>query len=285
MTATCPYEIVDVFADRPYTGNPLAVVLDAEDLSTEQMQAMAREFNLSETTFVLPPGSGADYRVRIFTPGAELPFAGHPSVGTAVTLARLGRIPAGEVIQDCGGGLLPITVTGDRATLTGGSPSLGAEVDPSPLLATAGLTSEDLLGPPPRVAGVGLDHVFLAVSDDAVASARLDLAAARTHDVAKVYVFSWDAERRHAHGRLFAPGLGIMEDPATGSAALALGVWLVAAGLLPDDGEAAYSIAQGAEMGRPSRLDCTVTASGGKAERTTVAGQVVPVARGEIVVP
>src|SRR5690606_9492736 len=102
------YEIVDVFTDRPYAGNPLAVVLDADELDTAQMHTLASEFNLSETAFVLRAEAEADYRVRIFTTNRELPFAGHPSVGTAVTLARLGRISGRQVTQQCGAGLLPI---------------------------------------------------------------------------------------------------------------------------------------------------------------------------------
>src|SRR6185295_8852425 len=109
--STLAYEIVDVFTDRPFTGNPLAVVFGAEALGGEQMQALAREFNLSETIFILPvsdPGSGAAYRARIFTPGEELPFAGHPSVGAAVTVTRRGLAKPGRVVQECGAGLLPI---------------------------------------------------------------------------------------------------------------------------------------------------------------------------------
>ena len=106
-----PYEIVDVFTDRPFAGNPLAVVFGGDELATDQMQALANEFHLSETIFVLPPTEpGATYRVRIFTPEAELPFAGHPSVGAAVTQLRRGLIQPGPVIQECGAGLLPIEV-------------------------------------------------------------------------------------------------------------------------------------------------------------------------------
>ncbi|SDT18331.1 PhzF family phenazine biosynthesis protein [Actinopolymorpha singaporensis] len=280
-----PYEIVDVFTDRPYAGNPLAVVLDAEVMSGEVMQTLAKEFNLSETAFVLPPESGGDYRVRIFTPGAELPFAGHPSVGTAATLARLGRIRSGDVVQECGAGNLPVHVDGDLATITGGKPVLGSTLDPGPLLAAAGLGFADLLGPPAQTAAAGVDHVFLPVIDEAVARASLDSGAARAQGVKKVYLFSWDADRREAHARLFAPELGIAEDPATGSAALALGVWLVGNGLVPGDGETAYTVVQGAELGRPSRLDCVVRAQEGQARETRVTGQVAPVAAGEIRLP
>ena len=125
---TLPYHVLDVFTDRPYAGNPLAVVLGGDDLSTESMQAIAREFNLSETTF--PTSSDrADYKVRIFTAGTELPFAGHPSIGTAWLLARLGRIPVGDVRQDCAAGVLPITVTESGATLTGGTPTVSDPLD------------------------------------------------------------------------------------------------------------------------------------------------------------
>src|SRR5919112_73627 len=110
--STLAYEIVDVFTDRPFAGNPLAVVFEATALAADQMQTLAREFNLSETVFVLPPSApGATYRARIFTPNSELPFAGHPSIGAAVTTVRRGLAAQGEVIQECGAGLLPITVT------------------------------------------------------------------------------------------------------------------------------------------------------------------------------
>lgn len=277
------YEIVDVFTDQPYTGNPLAVVLDADDLSAGRMAAIAREFNLSETAFVLrPSGPDADYRVRIFTPAEELPFAGHPSVGTAVTLARRGVIRSGDVVQECGAGLLPVSISGDKATLTGASPTVGDELDPAPLLATAGLAPDDLVGLPARTAGAGIPHTFLPVMDAAVGRASLDLAAARAHGVPMVYLFSWDAERRHAHARLFGPGVGVPEDPATGSAALGLGIWLVTAGQVPADGETAYTVEQGAEIDRPSLLECTVRAEAGSPTRTTVSGQVVPVAAGNL---
>jgi trans-2,3-dihydro-3-hydroxyanthranilate isomerase len=284
---TLEYEVVDVFTDRPFTGNPLAVVFGADGLSGEQMQAIAREFNLSETTFVLPPTvPEATYRVRIFTPVAELPFAGHPSVGSAVTQLRRGLVTAGTVVQECGAGLLPIVVSeAGTATLTGGRPTVGPQLDPGPLLAAVGLTDKDFAGPPPRVAGCGLEWTFLPVVPDAVARASWDLAAFRQADVGGLTVSSWDASSRTAHVRFFAPALGVPEDPATGSAALGYGVWLVTSGLLPGDGESRYTIHQGAEMHRPSTLECTVTASGGAATGATVTGHVVPVAAGRIAVP
>ncbi|MFI7211026.1 PhzF family phenazine biosynthesis protein [Micromonospora maritima] len=284
--STLAYEIVDVFTDRPFAGNPLAVVFGAESLATEQMQALAQEFNLSETVFVLAPTqAGATYRARIFTPVDELPFAGHPSVGAAVTASRRGVFGVGRVTQECGAGVLPIEVTATGATLTGGTPTLGPELDPEPLLEMVGLTAADHAGPPPRVAGCGLEFPYLPVRPDAVARARLNAAAAERYGVEHVSLFSWDADAQTAHARVFVPGLGVPEDPATGSAALGLGVWLVASGLLPGEGRSAYGVRQGVEINRPSALACTVTASGGTAVGATVSGQVMPVARGEITVP
>ncbi|MEV4540769.1 PhzF family phenazine biosynthesis protein [Micromonospora echinaurantiaca] len=284
--STLAYEIVDVFTDRPFAGNPLAVVFGAEGLATEQMQALALEFNLSETVFVLPPTQvGATYRARIFTPAEELPFAGHPSVGAAVTASRRGMFGVGQVTQECGAGVLPIQVTATGATLTGGTPTLGPELDPEPLLEMAGLSADDHVGPAPRVAGCGLEFPYLPVRPDAVARARVNAAAAQRYGVEHVSVFSWDADSQTAHARVFVPGLGVPEDPATGSAALGLGVWLVASGLLPGEGRSSYDVVQGVEINRPSSLACTVTAAGGVAVGATVAGQVMPVARGEIMVP
>src|SRR5690349_14918768 len=160
--STVAYEIVDVFTDRPFAGNPLAVVYGAADLAGDQMHTLAREFNLAETVFVLPPTADrATYRARIFTPEGEVPFAGHPSVGAAVTSMRRGLFEAGEVVQECGAGLLPIVVdTAGSATLTGGRPVLGEPLDPGPLLAMAGLDAEDYAGggsAVPRSAGCGMD--------------------------------------------------------------------------------------------------------------------------------
>jgi trans-2,3-dihydro-3-hydroxyanthranilate isomerase len=284
--STLAYEIVDVFTDRPFAGNPLAVVFGAEGLATEQMQALALEFNLSETVFVLPPTQvGATYRARIFTPTDELPFAGHPSVGAAVTASRRGLFGVGQVAQECGAGVLPIEVTATGATLTGGIPTLGPELDLEPLLEMAGLEADDHVGPAPRVAGCGLEFPYLPVRPDAVARARVNAAAAERYGIEHVSVFSWDAASQTAHARVFVPGHGVPEDPATGSAALGLGVWLVASGLLPGDGRSAYTVRQGAELNRPSLLTCTVTAAQGAAIGATVTGDVMPVARGEITVP
>ena len=278
---TLPYHVVDVFTDRPYAGNPLAVVLGADDLPTESLQSMAREFNLSETTF--PTASDrADYRVRIFTPGSELPFAGHPSIGTAWLLARLGRIPTGEVRQECGAGILPITVTESGATLTGGAATVSEPLDPDPLLSAVGLDEGALSGlAPVRTAGAGLEWTYLPVAADAVARAVPDwVGLSRSLASTGVAVFSWSDGVAH----LRALTDGGFEDPATGSAALGLGVYLAASGLVPD-GTTEYRIEQGTEIGRPSTLYGAVTASGGTVGTVTVRGGVVPVATGEISPP
>jgi trans-2,3-dihydro-3-hydroxyanthranilate isomerase len=276
------YEVVDVFTTAAFEGNPLAVVLDGDDLSTEQMQALAREFNLSETAFPLRAQEGATYGLRIFTPTTELPFAGHPSVGAASVLHRLGRIAAGPHVQACGAGLLPVEVAADAVTLSGGQPSCGPALDPAPVLAALGLTSSDLAGPPPRAAGVGIDFTFLLVRASALDRVVVDPAGVTAVGSSGISLVSWSDGV--ARCRVFPGGVGIAEDPATGSAALGLGVHLAASGLLPE-GEHAYVVEQGYEMGRPSTLRCTVTVAAGKAVATTVSGSVVPIARGEVRVP
>jgi trans-2,3-dihydro-3-hydroxyanthranilate isomerase len=285
--STVAYEIVDVFTDRPFAGNPLAVVFGAEALAGDQMQTLAREFNLSETVFVLPSAAGATYRARIFTPETELPFAGHPSVGAAVTSVRRGLAQPGQVVQECGAGMLPITVGSDAATLTGGKPTLGAPLPARDLLDLVGLTADDFAGKgaEPAAAGCGLEFVILPVRREALARAWADPARARALGVTGISVFAWEEAERTAYVRVFCPGVSVPEDPATGSAALGLGVWLVARGWLPGEGTTSYTVHQGIEMHRPSLLECTVTATGGAATLATVSGHVIPVAQGEIKVP
>src|SRR3954469_22401596 len=170
------YHVVDVFTDRSYAGNPLAVVLDADGLTGAQMQSMAREFNLSETTFVLKPTSAdATYRLHIFTPSVELPFAGHPSVGSAWLLKSIGRFGSGTVVQECGAGRLPIVVSDGGAELTGGPVSLSEELASDEFVAAVGLTQEDLVGAPPRWCGCGIDFGYVQVHDESVTRARPDM--------------------------------------------------------------------------------------------------------------
>jgi trans-2,3-dihydro-3-hydroxyanthranilate isomerase len=293
-TGSLPYVVVDVFTDRPFAGNPLAVVWDAEALSGDQMQRIARQFNLSETAFPLRPddaqrASGADYVLRIFTPEVELPFAGHPSVGSAWWLSRLGRIGIGVARQQCGAGLLPIEVTDDGATLTGGDASVGGSVDADVALRAVGLDRSVLIDPDVRVSSTGLGYAVVFVSPDALSKCVPDMALLKTafsfpQDATGVYVVSWDADRRHAHARMFAGDLGSPEDPATGSAALALAARLVSRGDI-GEGRSTFTIDQGVEMGRPSRLSVGCLVEDGRAVELTVTGRVVLVAEGRLAVP
>lgn len=281
------FEIVDVFTDRPFAGNQLAVVYGGEVLPGAAMQALAAEFGFAETVFPLPPTTpGADYRLRIFTPSAELPFAGHPSVGAAWALARAGVVRRGELVQECGAGLLPVLVDDTGARLGGATPTLGPVLDAGRLAAAVGLAPSDVdFSVTAGVAGAGISFGFLPLAPGAVSAAVPDAAALRR--IAELgtglVVLAFDG--RVAHARMFGPAVGVAEDPATGSAALALGGWLVSRGLLPSAGTSSYRVHQGAEIGRPSTLDCTVTAVDGAATSTTVRGAVAAVATGEIVVP
>jgi trans-2,3-dihydro-3-hydroxyanthranilate isomerase len=274
------YRIVDVFTDQAFAGNPLAVVLEGDDLTTEQMQVIAAEFNLSETTFpVAPTSSEANYRLRIFTPAAELPFAGHPSIGSAWVMRSIGRVSDGPIVQECGAGLLPVVIDGDTATLTGGPPDLGDVVDAAPLLAAVGLSEADLVGDQVRWAGMGIRFGFLHVRPDAVARATANQALLRgLADGVGVSVFSYADGA--AHARVFAGD--IEEDPATGSAALGLGVWLASCGHVAAEGETPYVVNQGLEMGRPSLLSCVVRCQSGVAVEGRVTGSVVPIGEGNI---
>jgi trans-2,3-dihydro-3-hydroxyanthranilate isomerase len=282
------YHVLDVFTDHAYAGNPLAVVLDADGLSSEQMQQMAREFNLSETTFVLPTtATESTYRLRIFTPSTELPFAGHPSVGTAWLLAHLGRIPSGAVVQECGAGLLPVVVDAGGATLSGGAVSVSDEMLAAPFAEALGYSQLDHVGTAPRWCGCGIDFGYLHVRDESLAAASPDAArvGALCNSLGNAGLCAFSFDGTDAHSRVFAAGAGVTEDPATGSAALGLGVFLVASGLLPADTTSTFTIAQGAEIGRPSRLTVTVRAERGRVVEARVAGQVVPIATGTITPP
>jgi trans-2,3-dihydro-3-hydroxyanthranilate isomerase len=301
------YVVVDVFVGnppRPFEGNPLAVVLGADELSTAQCQALADEFHLSETVFPMAAtatgatAAQADYRARIFTITSELPFAGHPSVGVAWVLAQLGRIAPGTVVQECPVGLVTLEIpTGDGLIrLTGPVPNVSGPIDPLPLLNAVGLLPADLTGPPPRLSGTGLRFAFLSVHPDAIARAQPNLTglAALEPEIMGVQVLAvspgdgqsaaGSAGSLAVRARVFVGDIS-GEDPATGSAAIALGGWLVASGLATATGETAYTISQGVEMGRPSTLECDVTTDAGAITRVRVSGRVALVASGRIRVP
>ena len=300
------YDIVDVFTERPFAGNQLAVVHGADDLTGEQCLALAREFNFSETTFPVPLADD-EYATRIFTPGSEIPFAGHPTLGTAWVLRSLGRLAADEVTQVCGAGRIgvrfPSTGSG-RATntveLSAVPRDLVGPVDKSlvtDMLADLNLSSDDLAGET-WLAGCGLTFAHIPVVADAVERARptgrpfseyADRIAAQGHTddpvegINLVHGAETATSALEVHARVFVPGLAVPEDPATGSAAAGLGIALVAAGQLPDGGR--YDITQGVELGRPSRLHGRVEVSDGAASMCRVAGQVHPIASGEISIP
>jgi trans-2,3-dihydro-3-hydroxyanthranilate isomerase len=294
------YDIVDVFTDRPFAGNQLAVVHGADDLSTEQCQALAREFGYSESTFPSSAVSdGREYAVRIFTPSSEIPFAGHPTLGTASVLRSRGLLTADEVTQVCGAGRIGVRFAGKEVELSAVPRDLAGPV-PRDLardaLRQVGLSVTDLAGEA-WVAGCGLSFVHVPVTEEAVVravatGASFEALAARLAelgpvedllDAVNLYAVAGRSPRLDVHARVFVPGAGVPEDAATGSAAAGLGMALVASGLLPEGGS--YRISQGTEMGRPSSLSGRVEASGGVATLCHVAGRVQPIASGEIEIP
>jgi trans-2,3-dihydro-3-hydroxyanthranilate isomerase len=289
------YDIVDVFSDRPFAGNQLAVVHGAGDLSTAQCQAIAQEFNFSETTFPVPV-SGDEYAVRIFTPGSEIPFAGHPTLGTAWVLRARGLLAGGSATQHCGAGDVGVRFSGERAVELSAVPHDsfghgGRFVER--LLADLGLFPSDLDGPV-WVAGCGLTFAHVPVVDDALGRVHVPSRPLAEYDDqpdardplegVNVYSSARSGDGLAVHARVFVPGLSVPEDPATGSAAAGLGIALVETGRLPGGGS--YTIRQGLEMGRPSTLHGRVEVDpDGRPTLCHVAGEVQDVARGEIEVP
>lgn len=247
---------LDVFTDRRFGGNPLAVFPDAEHIPPELMQPIAREFNLSETVFILPAEDKGDFRLRIFTPFAELPFAGHPTVGAALALRAHGRVQDRVMFEE-GAGLIPVSVTvAGKATLTSAHfPERAAqEIPPEALAEVLGIAADTVRGS--GIWGAGNNFYLAELPDRAgVAAAGLNLSAWRTHmtglPVTGLFFFTRYTEdpQTDIHARMFAPDLGVPEDPATGSAVTALGGYL---------GPGTYRVAQGVEMGRPSLLHLTV---------------------------
>jgi trans-2,3-dihydro-3-hydroxyanthranilate isomerase len=287
---------LDVFTDRRFVGNPLAVVLDAEGLDTETMQAIAREFNYPETVFVLAPLDQVHRaRVRIFTPARELPFAGHPTVGTAVLLGHVDdRADAREIVLEEGIGPVrclvePIDSGRGRAQFVLPQlPSKGGAVPGDAAIAQAlGLSPGDIgcAGMRPSTWSAGLPVTLVPVASlAAVRNCRPDPAKLlATLGDGPVYLFSAEAaEPGHDfHARMFAPALGVPEDPATGSAAAALAGLLAAGGRL-HDGDHAFAIEQGYEMGRPSLIRLALTTSEGELVSAAVGGDAVIVTQGNI---
>lgn len=293
------YFTVDVFTDRAFGGNPLAVVVEAEGLSTAQMAAIAREFNYSETTFVQPPSDPAHTaKVRIFTPAGEIAFAGHPNVGTAFVLACEDAASAGDcVLFEEKAGLVPIDILrkGDTivgARLTAPQPlTLGPALPPGTVAACGGLDAADLTDErhPPRSASTGMPFAIAElVNIDALRRARPKpeaFAALAEHhlDAVLFYVPTPDAAA-DVQVRMFAPPHGVPEDPATGSAAAAL-VGLLASLESATDGIFTLRIAQGTEVGRPSLLLADASRDRGRLTRIRVSGDCVMVMSGELRIP
>lgn len=292
------YYICDVFTDRQFGGNQLAVLPEASGLSDKQMQQIAREFNFSESTFVLPAQHGNTRNVRIFTPSAEMPFAGHPNVGTAFVLATVGDLEkfdqTTEIIFEEKAGLVPITVRkSDRGTLwcelkAPEKLSLATTVPVETLAAAVNLAASDIVTDThlPQVVSVGLPFLVAELRDrDALQRARANLdemesLAERGIDPF-VHLYIHSGDEFDIRARMFAPLDGVAEDPATGSANCAL------AGLLThhnktESGNFEWRISQGVEMGRPSILDARTEKINGEVISTWIAGNCVMVAEGLI---
>lgn len=298
---------VDVFTDRAFGGNPLAVFPDAAGLDGAQMQAIARELNLSETTFVFPPvNPAADFKVRIYTPAAELPFAGHPVVGTHWTLAHLGRIPLREPVTtvrlELGVGVRAAALhvaEGEvtRVVMDHQAPVFGATASPAQVerLARAlGLTPAAIAdtGWPVQVVSTGIRQLFIPVRSlaevQALSPTQQDTAAmsqlcaeldpdTHCHECLMVLTTETQDPACAVHTRMFAPGMGVGEDPATGSASGGLGAYLVAHGIVPATPPTTNLLAeQGLEMQRPSRLRIEVDGAPDAITMVRVGGQVVP---------
>jgi trans-2,3-dihydro-3-hydroxyanthranilate isomerase len=325
MPTTLSFETWDVFTDTMFTGNPLAVVRGADGLADADLRAIAREFNLSETVFLMPPTRGeALVDVRIFTPARELPFAGHPTVGAAISLAAAGAMaPRGDgmarFVMNEKIGPVPVTVAfaadGRRPVTATFTTAVAPTEQPRPGLseaawaAMAGLPAAAILADRIGVWSAGVPFPIVPVTDRAALGrarptgaalapaassggpadgAPADPAQAGLSDpmIDSVYLVAGDpraalgtADRPgRIDARLFAPGMGIPEDPATGSAAAALAGWL--ARQAPADGVYATMIVQGEDMGRRSEIALTVTVRNGQAVRTDVGGAAVPVMRG-----
>ena len=297
MTRSWPFYLVDVFAPEPLTGNPLSLVVDADDLTEPQMQAIAREFNQSETTFLVQPTTpSADWRLRSFTPvGAEVLGAGHNALGAWLWLAHAGKLSLDGAstlfAQEIGTDVLPVEVIQEpgqpvAVSMDQSAPSYGGTVtDRAELAAALGLAEDDLVGElAAQVVDTGAGHLLVPVRDrdtvDRIAPDSPRLAAV-LRDVGGegCYVFSLDpidpAHGSIAYTRFFNPTVGITEDPATGTAAGPLVASLVAGGHAEDD--ATYAVEQGHALGRPSRISVSVSG-----ERIRVSGSGIVVAEGTL---
>lgn len=279
-----PTLVYDVFTQTPLTGNPLAVVPDATGLNADLFQDVAREFNYSETTFVLPPEDPAhDAKVRIFTPTRELAFAGHPTIGTALALHQLGSVGE-KMVLELGVGPIPVTVDGTRAEFATRVPLETAPAASSASLADCLSLDETALRTdrhPPIEAGLGTPFTLVELDDLAAldaASPNIDGFRAAATDPGRLAILAYVRAGLSVEARMFAPLGGILEDPATGSAAAALAAFL---GEL-EGASAHFDISQGVKMGRPSSITAGVQVEGGKSVEVTIAGHAVKVMEGTL---
>ncbi|MGA8217832.1 MAG: PhzF family phenazine biosynthesis protein [Solirubrobacterales bacterium] len=277
---------LDVFAQRPLAGNGLAVVDDADGISDETMLALAQEMRLSETTFVQSTGTeGADYRNRIWDPHEELPFAGHPSLGTAVAVARWRRLDEASFVQETGAGLQPVEVRkengGWRASMLQNEAEFGPEIEADAVMAAVGLRAEDAHPElPPQVVSTGMAHVIAPVAEhQALARALPDYSTifeiSEPHGSIVIYLAWVDPDGETVRARSFTRTAEMGEDPATGSAAGPLGAYLKQRA-----GSDHLVIRQGEEMGRPSVLEVEMADGSPR-----VSGGVVPLIDGEVSLP
>ncbi|MBV9924613.1 MAG: PhzF family phenazine biosynthesis protein [Acidobacteria bacterium] len=299
------YHLVDVFTDRAFGGNPLAVITNGRGVDDATMQAVAKEFNLSETTFVLPPDDPRhDWRVRIFTPGSELPMAGHPTVGTAFVLAREHLIPRADsevnVVFEEGVGPVPVRVEFEHgepsfAEMSQPLPKFGPRLEDRESVARMLSLEESDIEPelPVELVSCGVPFLYVPVCGlDAARRARprVDLIeqASREHGIPpEVFVFTLETEGPNSdvHSRMFAPGMGISEDPATGAASGPLGSYLVRYGLVECDSAADIVSEQGIEMGRPSYIRIRIERRGEEITAVKVGGQCHFMGEGFIEIP
>jgi trans-2,3-dihydro-3-hydroxyanthranilate isomerase len=280
---TFRYVVADVFTETPLAGNPVAVFTDARALEGEEMQRLARELNLSESVFVLQAEAGGHARIRIFTPGIEMKFAGHPTLGTAFVLG--GPMQLAEIRLETGMGIVPVRLERDHDRIVFGRmeqplPSWEPYSEEAALLSAIGVTRSEL---PVELYDNGARHVYVALaSPEDVARLRPHLSAlADVPAVLGISCFAGEGSRWKT--RMFAPAGGVSEDPATGSAAGPLAVHLARHGRIGFGEE--IEISQGAEIGRPSTLYARAEGSAEQLDRVEVGGGAVVVARGEFRLP
>jgi trans-2,3-dihydro-3-hydroxyanthranilate isomerase len=277
------YVVCDVFTDTPFKGNQLAVFTDARALDGETMQALAREINYSESTFVLPAEDGGHAKIRIFTPVHEMRFAGHPTLGTAFVLA--GPLQLVEIRLETLAGIVPVRLERDENRIVFGRmeqplPTVRPYDAEAELLSAVGVKRSEL---PVELYDNGVPHVYVCLgSEDEVARLRPDLnRLSGLSDLVGVNCFAGSGSRWKT--RMFAPSSGVAEDPATGSAAGPLALHLARHGRIDFGDE--IEISQGAEVGRPSKLFARADGTAEKVERVEVGGSAVVVARGEFRLP